>query len=332
MAPSLPDSEVIFARSQKNCTIRFSFIAGVISLLLKFSRALTMPTYARNKNILRTVHIYMRKPSAFDNDMGRPLKAVFAASLLAAALCAAPPCRAIWWGATAASVWVSTPMALDGNDKKWRPADGDEDSGIAYAFANDGRDLYLMLSPHTRSARDQLAGTYVQDFTVWVDTAGGKAKRTGVRLSAPAGRYDRGPREVLPVGVDTASVCAADKDDLPDVRFTAVTEERYMLEARIPLRLFGAQVPESMNIGLETSEAKAEAPRQARPSGGWSGGNPRGGPGEDGGAGAFGGGRRGGRRGGGVRQKTAGQDAEDLTPLKVWIKVKIAGPAKAGAR
>jgi hypothetical protein len=177
-----------------------------------------------------------------------------------------------------------------------------------------------------------LAGTYVQDFTVWVDTAGGKAKRTGVRLSAPAGRYDRGPREVLPVGVDTASVCAADKDDLPDVRFTAVTEERYMLEARIPLRLFGAQVPESMNIGLETSEAKAEAPRQARPSGGWSGGNPRGGPGEDGGAGAFGGGRRGGRRGGGVRQKTAGQDAEDLTPLKVWIKVKIAGPAKAGAR
>jgi hypothetical protein len=41
MAPSLPESEVMRARSQNNCTIRFSLMAGVIFILSEKSGAFT---------------------------------------------------------------------------------------------------------------------------------------------------------------------------------------------------------------------------------------------------------------------------------------------------
>ena len=242
----------------------------------------------------------------------------------------AAPCRAIWWGSKADSVWVSTPVALDGDDKKWRPRDGDEDSGIAYAFTNDGQDLYIMLSPHTRSAKDQLAGTYIQDFTIWVDTRAGKARTLGLRLPAPQSRYDPEPREAFLVGPGTAAAEIPAGGDSPEIRLGPVTAERGILEARIPLRLLGTALPENITVGLETSPAKAEPPHPRKAEGADTGGGTGAGGVE--GFGGRGGGRHGGARGGGGRRRSGVSQEEDLTPLQFWIRVTLAKPPKHAAK
>jgi len=260
-----------------------------------------------------------------------------------------PPvsCQAFWFGSKTDSRWTGQALPLDGTPQKWRVREEDEDSGLAYAFANDSKNLYIMLSPHTRAAKDELAGSYGQDLTIWLDAHAGKGKTLGIRLAAPGSRGDQSSRKADVVGLDTAAVPVSLDNDGAEVIVGPVTE-RGLVEARIPLRYLGPVPPEKISVGIETSKAK-EAPPQAGNDQGsfkkdkWAsvdeGGLPDGvdsglpagmDNGIPGGAGGMPGGGmgRGHRGGGGGRQHSRAAQEEDLSPLSLWIRVTLAAPPK----
>ena len=253
---------------------------------------------------------------------------LFAVLIVATVLSACAPCRAFWFGPKTDSLWAVRPLQPDGNAQKWQVREGDEDSGLAYAFANDLKNIYLMLSPHTKSAKDELAGSYGQDFTIWLDTHAGKGKIIGIRLAAPAGQRDQSARTTEVIGLDTAAVPVSLDNDGAEISIAPVLE-RGIIEARIPLRYLGTGPVNKISIGIETSQPKEAPPRAEKKSGSWQKEQTAGG--EDAGGMAGGGVKRGHRGGGGLQRSKVPQD-EDLTPLDIWIRVTLAPQPKTAGQ
>ena len=111
---------------------------------------------------------------------------LFAAAALA---CAHPP--------EFASRWTAQPIAVDGNYSEWagKLVRIDEERSVAFALANDGSNLYLCLV-----TRDLDVQTLIErlGFTLWVDPAGGTAKRIGFRV-AP---FTAGPKATAPASIE----------------------------------------------------------------------------------------------------------------------------------
>jgi hypothetical protein len=170
-------------------------------------------------------------------------------ALLALALAA--PARAFWFGPKAELSAVSAAPVIDGKADDWSLAPDDESEGLAYGVSRDDRYLYLVFVPHTRQAKEQLAGLYQQDLMIWLDLAGGKSRLSGLRILAPA-ELGEPARALEPVRVSTAA--AGDAEASAAV---GPMEGRGALEARLPLAWLGAPIPKTFSLGLE-----ALAPRR----------------------------------------------------------------------
>jgi hypothetical protein len=241
------------------------------------------------------------------------------ALLFCAALFAAAPSRAFWWGPSAESRWRDRTITIDGRDEDWKDQEPEEAEGLAFAFANDDKDLYVLVSPHTKSLKRQLAGEFAQDFSIWIDTSAGKKEKLAVKLLAPARLGEAADRDVETVGIDTNSAAARDS---ADVRIGPM-DERGVLEARIPLSYLGTPRPKRISVGLQTSALKKPPPSQA-------GGHhqAREDP-KDQDSGQEMGGRGHGRKGG-MGGKHAGAE-EDFEPIDLWIRVTLsAGSGRHG--
>jgi hypothetical protein len=237
------------------------------------------------------------------------------ALLVCAVMLAAAPSRAFWWGPSAESRWRDRAITIDGRDDDWKDQDTDDEQGVAFAFANDDKDLYFLVSPHTKSLKQQMAGDFEQDFSIWIDTSVGKKQRVAVKLLAPTSSAGSAEREVATVGIATDSVASK---DTPDMRIGRM-DERGVLEARIPLSYLGAPLPKRISVGLETSTPKKH------PSSPGAGHHPAHQTAKDqeSDQDMGSGGRRHSPRGG-MGGKTGGSDSEDrFEPLELWIRVTL---------
>ncbi|MBI4371722.1 MAG: hypothetical protein HY552_05425 [Elusimicrobia bacterium] len=179
-----------------------------------------------------------------------------AAALLAALALTAAPAEAFWLGPRAQSRRLDAPIAVDGRDADW-PPDGDEAEGLRYLFANDSERLCLLLSPHTKDGRVQMAGLNGQDFTLWLDPKGGSRRALGLRLPPPERGDPAAPRPAEAVGLDAEGVRAADAE----LRMGPVLN-RGAFEACIPLKWLGPSPPKKIGVGFAVSAlAAAKRPR-----------------------------------------------------------------------
>lgn len=158
------------------------------------------------------------------------------------------PAAAWWFGPKYDAFRPERPIEIDGDARDWPPERRDDAADMTFAFADDGTDLFVLFLPHTRTAKQQLAGTYNQDITLWVDPKGGMAKRFGVALTAPQKTGDgRFVRVVTAAGPEPGS---ARQVEVRNGDFDA----RGALEARVPLALLGTPAPKFVSVGLETSK------------------------------------------------------------------------------
>lgn len=169
------------------------------------------------------------------------------ATILLLTLLAPPQASAVWLGARAQSRWNDAAIAVDGRREDWTLVPAEDARGVSYGFANDERYLYLLLVPHTRSAREQLAGVYQQDLVFWLDASAGKKRLQGLRVLAPAALSQ--PTRAL------EAIRLPDADDAA----VAVSPTRYRgaLEARLPLSWLGSKRPSAFTVGVE-----AQSPRR----------------------------------------------------------------------
>jgi hypothetical protein len=239
------------------------------------------------------------------------------ALLACAVLFAAAPSRAFWWGPSAESRWRDRTISIDGRDDDWRDQDTGDEEGVAFAFANDDKDFYVLVSPHTKSLKQQMAGDFEQDFSIWIDTTGGKRQKLAVKLLAPTSFSGSAEREVATVGIATDSVVAK---DTPEMRMGPM-DERGVLEARIPLSYLGTPLPKRISVGFETSTPRRRPPAQV------GGRHPARDTSKDQESGQeMGAGTRGRGRKGGMGGKQGGGDSEDkFEPLGLWIRVTLSG-------
>ena len=233
---------------------------------------------------------------------------------------AAAPSRAFWWGPRADSRWLDRTITVDGRDDDWQAQPAEDAEGLSFAFANDAKNLYIMLAPHTKSIKQQMAGAYEQDFSIWIDTGTGKGKNMAFKLLAPAAFGETIEREMETVGIETAAVAMNGEAEMR----MGATDERGVLEARIPLNYFGTPVPKIISVGFETS-----APRKPPPSRTGKPRSARGNPTEDeSGQEGFGRGGRGRRGGAGGRHGAAGANEEAFNSVGIWIRVTLAAAAR----
>jgi hypothetical protein len=235
--------------------------------------------------------------------------------LVGAVLLAAAPSRAFWWGPSSESRWRDKAITIDGHAEDWRDREPDEAEGLAFAFANDDKDLYVMVSAHTKSLKQQMEGDFEQDFSIWIDTSVGKKRRIAVKLLAPAEPGDTADRAVATIGIDMGSAAAKDE---AVVRIGPM-DERGVLEARIPLSYLGTPLPKRFSIGLETSNPKKTPPAQA-------GHHPKQKSPKDEEPGQEAGGRGHARRSG-MGGKPGSSDSDDpFEPIDLWIRVTLSSP------
>ena len=96
---------------------------------------------------------------------------------------AAAPARAGLFGRSKlVSGWTAKAVTIDGDDAGWDDSSAFENEGLAFMARNDGSSLYLMITAHTREARDELSGESHQDLALWVVAADGKTRRWGAKL------------------------------------------------------------------------------------------------------------------------------------------------------
>jgi hypothetical protein len=104
--------------------------------------------------------------------------------LLAVVLAAAAlPARAGLFGRSkVVSRWTPVSISVNGDDAEWADSSAFEEDGLAVLAMNDADDLYLLITAHTREARDQLSGESRQDMTLWFVAPDGKTRDWGIRL------------------------------------------------------------------------------------------------------------------------------------------------------
>jgi hypothetical protein len=160
----------------------------------------------------------------------------------------AAPAAAWWFGPKYDAFTPERPIELDGDARDWPAERRDDAADMTFAFAKDSTDLFVLFLPHTRSAKQQLAGTYGQGMTLWVDPKGGMARRFGLALTAPQKTGDgRFVRVVTAAGPEPG---AASRIEVKNGDFDA----HGALEARVPLELLGTPLPKFVGVGLETGK------------------------------------------------------------------------------
>jgi len=168
-------------------------------------------------------------------------------ALLAAAALAAPA-AAFWWGSSAQSRRLDRTITLDGSDEDWKGIERDDSDGLSFAFVDDDRSLYMLVAPHTKWTKEQFAGTFGQDLTLWLDPQARKNKRLGLKLRPPEGSAPGARRQLELVGVDSATAAGSGLEAVMGPK-----EGRGVMEARIPLSLLGPGPVRKMSVGLEAS-------------------------------------------------------------------------------
>ena len=232
---------------------------------------------------------------------------------------AVAPARAFWWGPSYKSLWLDRTISIDGNADDWRAQEQDDAEGLSFAFANDDKNLYVLVVPHTKLMKAQMAGSYGQDFVIWLDPKAGKDKLIGIKLHAPSPDAQRDV-EVL---ADTAAVPAMPVGDGAEVRM-GPADERGVLEGRIPLRLLGTNPPQKISVGFETSRPE-KWPGRIEKSASAAGREKDQDPGTEAGMEPGGGGMRRHRQGGGGHaRRPSGPAGEDFSPIELWIRVTLA--------
>jgi hypothetical protein len=186
-------------------------------------------------------------------------------------LAAALPARAGLFGRDkVVSLWTAKPIGVDGVDTDWDEATAFEEDGLSVFARNDGSDLYLLLTGHTREARDQLSGESHQDVSLWFVAADGKTRRWGARLpyshraaltSAlrdPAG-LDPEPEEVREQGMEVST------GTLPDdvVDRLAAAGRRPVWELKIPLKRLDLNPDGGVAVDFVVSAPPSGAKRPA---------------------------------------------------------------------
>jgi hypothetical protein len=217
---------------------------------------------------------------------GLSVRSFVLAVLLAAG---AVPARAGWFGRSkVASRWTPARIAVNGDDAEWADSSAFEEDGLAVMAMNDQESLYLLLTAHTREARDQLSGESHQDLTLWFVGADGKTREWGARLPFshrapltpslrdPAG-LDPEPEFVHDEGAQVSS--ATLPGEIAD--HMAAQGRRPIWELKIPLRrltVSGADKERRVDVDLVLNappggkRAHAAQPARSEGSGGREGG------------------------------------------------------------
>lgn len=236
-----------------------------------------------------------------------------------------------------ASNWRADAVAIDGRMNEWGDKTVLIDNGkILMGIQNDSNFVYLMLSTNDRSLGRKLMS---QGLTVWFDQKSGKDKTFGIRFpigyrsagvtppdedlrgAMPAdqsrnasllreleilgpGKEDHQRMAIMAAGGIDAKVSFSPGSFVYELKVPFLDNDRYPFSIR-------AQSGASLGLGLETPEISDRPDFQG---------------GEGGGVGAAGGGRRGSSgRGQGPTGPDPERMREMMEPLKIWMKVQLAG-------
>lgn len=96
--------------------------------------------------------------------------------------CALPARAGLFGRSRVVSQWTAASVAVNGDDSEWADSSAFEEDGLAVMAMNDAQSLYLLVTAHTREARDQLSGESHQDLTLWFLSADGKKREWGARI------------------------------------------------------------------------------------------------------------------------------------------------------
>ncbi|HXS99872.1 MAG TPA: hypothetical protein VN915_04310 [Elusimicrobiota bacterium] len=103
-------------------------------------------------------------------------------ALAAVLLCAVPALAGFFGRSKLVSRWTAAKLSVNGDDADWADSSAFEEDGLAVMAMNDASDLYLIVTAHTRDARDQLGGESRQDLTLWFVKEDGKTRDWGARI------------------------------------------------------------------------------------------------------------------------------------------------------
>ncbi len=199
--------------------------------------------------------------------MRRPLLLAAAGALaLASAVHAG-----LFWRDKLISGWTPKPLAVDADDTDWNAATAYEQEGLSVQAMNDGTDLYLLVTGHTRETRDIVVGEAKQDLTLWFLSADGKTRRWGARL--PFSRRESLATALRdPAGIDpvpelvhwdgTAVSSETWPSDMPDR--LAATGRRPVWEIKVPLKRLELTPERAAAVDLAVA-ASASAVRRPKP-------------------------------------------------------------------
>ena len=188
------------------------------------------------------------------------------------ALAAAPARAGLFGRSKLVSRWTVKTVAVDGDDAEWDDASAFEEDGLSVLAKNDAQSLYLLVTAHTREARDQLSGESHQDAAFWFVGADGKTRDWGARipfshrapltgaLRDPAG-LDPEPELVRYQGtaVSTASLPGDVQDRL------AAAGRRPIWELKIPLKRLAVNSENAVAVDFVLNAPPAGARRARAP-------------------------------------------------------------------
>jgi hypothetical protein len=193
------------------------------------------------------------------------------AAVLSLAL-AVPAAAGLFWRDKLVSRWTAKPLAVDADDTDWNAASAYEQEGLSIQAMNDGTDLYLLVTGHTRETRDIVVGEAKQDMTLWFLASDGKTREWGARL--PFSR-----RESLatvlrdPTGLDPVpelvrwNGTAVSSETWPSelIDRLAAAGRRPVWELKVPLKRVSLTPEHEGNLDLSVS-APASAARRQKPA------------------------------------------------------------------
>jgi hypothetical protein len=175
------------------------------------------------------------------------------------------------------SRWTAARIAVNGDDADWAPESAFEADGISIQARNDSKDLYLLISAHTRDGRDQLTGEARENVALWFVGTDRKTREWGAVLPF-AHREPLTAALRDPAGVDpepefarlagTAVSTAAWPAELPDR--LAASARRPVWELKIPLERLSVRPDRTVALDfiVTSSGARRSAPASIPEEGG----------------------------------------------------------------
>jgi hypothetical protein len=104
------------------------------------------------------------------------------AALVLLTLSAVPARSGFFGRSKMSSSWTGTKVEINGDESEWDEKSAFEEDGLSVFARNDAKDLYLLITAHTRESRDQLSGESHQDLSLWFVAADGKTRKWGARI------------------------------------------------------------------------------------------------------------------------------------------------------